>query len=439
MVDDGTGIADALAERLRETGRDVVVSAEADGRPCAALLDLSGLQPVPDRKTAEALVRRAFGRAQAAASVLAPGGTYGVVFDGGGGLGLHPTADEHAPWRAALGGLAKCLAHEWPATRVKSIDIATGRRPPAAIAARLAAELLHGGPQVEVALSANGVRHAARLVAAPLPADAEPLPLDGLLVVSGGARGTTARCLLALLRRTPCPVLLLGRTAQAYEPPFLESCADRDEVRAALTAAAQESGSPPAPAAVERAVDAVMASREVSATLAAIKAIGVPARYASVDIRNPAAVAAAVAGARAAFGPVQGIIHGASLPAGGLLVNSTAADFDAVFDTRARGLTALLDATASDPLRLIALIHSAAARKGNRGHGSDGMAGEVLNRLAWTEARRRGPACRVVSVGWTAWDEKAGPGLFAAEALAGGERAVEVVYDEGMTYQLPSI
>src|SRR5690606_18518434 len=73
-------------------------------------------------------------------------------------------------------------------------------------------------------------------------------------------------------------------------------------------------------------------------------------------------------------------------------------------DTKVRGLLSLLDATAGDPLRVIALFSSVAGRFGNVGQADYAMANEALSKLAQREQARRGGACLVKSYAWGPWE-----------------------------------
>ena len=88
--------------------------------------------------------------------------------------------------------------------------------------------------------------------------------------------------------------------------------------------------------------------------------------------------------------------------------------FDRVFETKVGGLCALLDATATDALKLVCLFSSVAARSGNVGQSDYAMANEILNKVALAEQARRGPGCLVRALGWGPWDSgMVTPGLKA--------------------------
>jgi hypothetical protein len=151
-------------------------------------------------------------------------------------------------------------------------------------------------------------------------------------------------------------------------------------------------------------VAAILAVREIRRTLQAIGSAGGEARYVAVDISDASAVTEAVAQARAAWGPITGVIHGAGALADKLIADKTDAQFAKVFRTKVVGLRALLDATADDELAFMLLFSSVAAHSGNQGQADYAMANEVLNKVAALEQRRRGPRCLVRALGWGPWD-----------------------------------
>ena len=400
ITDDGRGIAPLLAERLAQLGADVRVGT-VSGDEAGAIV-LSGLRAVASDEDVDAACREAFEAARALAARLADkGGLFVTVQDTGGDLGL----SGRAPARAALGalaGLAKTAAQEWPLATARAIDVdANGE--PAAVAEALADELLHGGAAREVALGADGSRR--EPVSVPDAPAAGPLPCDAssVVVATGGARGVTADCLLALARATRARFALLGRTPLAEEPAAVRGVEGEREMGQALLGAARAEGRSLSPAELRSAVSAVLSAREVRRTLALLQDAGSEAVYVAVDARDAAAVAAALDGVRQRFGPVTGLVHGAGVLADRLLRDKTLEQFERVWGTKVPGLRGLLAATANDPLRFVALFSSVAGRCGNAGQSDYAMANEALNKTAAALAAQR-PGCRVVAMGWGPWD-----------------------------------
>jgi len=300
------------------------------------------------------------------------------------------------PGSAALSGLVKTAGHEWPGVRCKVIDIE-----PDVAADSIIDELLSTGP-VEVALVAGG-RFGVDTFASEQPGKVDPLPMEPgeLVVVTGGARGVTAHTAMALASAYRPTLLILGRTpAPTPEPPWLAAAADLPAVRRAVLA---QPNRPTTPKDVERACQAVLAARELRDNLHRFERAGASVGYHAVDVTDATAVARAVSQARAEHGPVRGIIHGAGVLADRRIEDKTRAQLEAVYRPKVLGLRSMLEATASDPLRFIALFSSSTARFGRAGQCDYAAANEVLNAMARQQRYAR-PGCRVVSLNWGPWD-----------------------------------
>jgi acyl carrier protein len=399
ITDDGAGVAAALAEALIARGVPAVDEIPADAE---VLIFLGGLRPVASDAEAAAINREAFLAASAVAGRFAEsGGVLVTVQDTGGAFGF-TAIPAHRAWLAGLAALARTAAQEWPAAQVKAIDLERADRDATALAAALADELLAGGPEREVGLAADGTRRILHDVRLPAPTGAPILGADDVVVVSGGARGVTASAVIALAAATGARFALLGRTPLVDEPDACRAATDDAGLKRALLDAARAAGSMPAPAALGRQVRQILANREIRGTLAAIEAAGGSARYLPVDVTDADGLAGVLGGIREDWGPITAVIHGAGIIADKLIAEKPVADFDQVFSTKVDGLTALLDATADDPLRALVMFSSVAARCGNRGQVDYAMANEVLNKVAQAESARRGIAVR--SLGWGPWE-----------------------------------
>jgi len=210
--------------------------------------------------------------------------------------------------------------------------------------------------------------------------------------------------MLELARVTQATFVLLGRSRLTDEPAYCATAPDAAALRRAIYDASLASGDTLTPVALSRRLHAVLAAREIRATIAGIEGAGGTARYLAVDVTDQAALASALARVRDELGPITGVVHGAGVLADKLLVDKQDEQFAAVFETKVIGLRALLAATAHDPLRLLCCFSSVAARQGNPGQADYAMANEVLNKVSLAERRRRSDHCVVKSLGWGAWD-----------------------------------
>ena len=402
VTDDGGGVAQRLVERLTEAGAQAIVAGyvPADAR---SIICLAGLRAVSDVDAAIVANAEAFQIATtAAASFEAKGGLFVTVQATGGDFGLQSINGERA-WLGGLSGLAKTAAQEWPQAVVRAIDIAVVGKSPDAIAERLSSELLSGGSDREIGLAADGGRYTFVSTERWAEGGAPSVALDSVIVVTGGGRGVTAAATIELARQAQPRIALLGRSVLDEEPADVRTIVDDASLKKALLAAAQARGERLTPRELGAAADRILAGREIRATLQALHAAGSQAVYLSCDITDPVATAAALDQVRAQWGPITGIVHGAGVLADKRLAEKNGDDFQRVFGTKIGGLRGLLAATAGDPLNVICLFSSVAARTGNAGQSDYAMANEVMNRVA-NELAKRHPGCVVKSIGWGPWE-----------------------------------
>jgi acyl carrier protein len=398
ITNDGSGMAQALEAVLSHRGVNIEVVDKVPEN-ASGVIFLGGLRQVGSIDEAIAVNREAF---QAAKSLAADAKLFVTVQSTGGELGLSGCPVEHA-FLGGLAGLTKTVGQERPATAVKAIDLERADRTTGKLAIALADELLSGGIEREVGLPSDGRRLTPRLHAAEVEPGPPAIKQGEVIVASGGARGVTAACLLALVKRFKPRLVLLGRTRLTDEPACCQGINDNAGLKQVLLQAAQTAGEELSPAELGYQVRQIEAVREIRSNLEAFEAGGAEVRYLPVDVSDAPALTTALSEIRQEWGEVKGVIHGAGVIADHLLADKSEQEFDMVFATKVVGLQSLLAATADDPLTLLCLFSSAAARNGNPGQADYAMANEVLNKVAAAEQRRRGESCRVSALGWGPW------------------------------------
>ena len=121
-------------------------------------------------------------------------------------------------WRAAgLSGLVKSLNHEWATVQCRTVDLHPELDPGQVVDCLLAE--LHDPDLVLAEVGYNAELSRVTPVTEPtevLPASPTPTiqPSD-VILVTGGARGITADCVVALARATPGTFILMGRTSHS--------------------------------------------------------------------------------------------------------------------------------------------------------------------------------------------------------------------------------
>jgi NAD(P)-dependent dehydrogenase (short-subunit alcohol dehydrogenase family) len=399
VTDDGGGIGVALVDLLVEQGVNAELVGNVSANGYAGVVFLGGLRDVAGIDDAVRINEEAFRAARATGPSI---GAFVTVSNLGGAFGCEGV-DATRAWTSGLTGLARTVSIEWPDTRVKAIDVERGARKPIDVARSISSELLRGGHELEVGLRADGTRLTLRSAPVGVEYGAMPLGAADVIVVSGGGRGVTAATMIELARATKARFVLLGRSPLEPEPEICATAPDDTTLKRVLLDAAKADGRRVSPADIGRAVRGILANREIRRTIESIQQAGGDARYLTVDVTDAPSVAAALDGVRQEMGPITGVVHGAGVLADKRIVDKTDDQFDAVFSTKVQGLRALLSATATDPLKLLCVFSSVAARTGNLGQSDYAMANEVLNKVAVAERARRGPGCVVKSFGWGPW------------------------------------
>jgi enediyne polyketide synthase len=268
---------------------------------------------------------------------------------------------------------ARSLALEAPHATVCILHLPEG----VPEAARWAADELRAATAfTEAHYDASGRRTVERLrLAQPGAGEAAALGPGDVLLATGGGKGITAECALALALDSGASLALFGKSLPAEDA-------------------------------------------EVAANLERFAAAGVRALYFAADLADAAAVERAVRAATAALGPVTAVLHGAAVNVPRLISSLDEDAIRATLAPKVDGLRNVLAALDPGAVRLVAAFGSIIARTGMPGSAAYALANEWLAR----EVERFGaahPACRCLTLDWSIWSGVGmGARLGAVHALA---------------------
>lgn len=393
----GEALAAALTRQLGRHGLDArVVTDGSVPTELGTLVDLVALDASGDGS--EAMVGGLFRLQSAAASLKSRHGRALLVANGGGHF-----LPQAAPSALGLSGLAKTARQEWPDVDVRFIDLAVDVDGPLeGAAAALANECLSAGA-VEVGL-AKDQRLSPVVLPAPIADAPSWLERGDVVVISGGARGVTATCALALARAVPgLSLAMLQRTvADAVEPAFARDAHDEGALKRAILADAASRGITIPLREVASQAQQIVAAREVRATLSELR-LHAKAEVFACDVQSESSVATALDAVRARFGAITVVVHGAGVLADKRIEDKTRDQVARVVDTKVKGLMALIRQTARDPLKALVAFSSVAGRFGNVGQVDYAMANEAMTRILAREKAQR-PQLVVKSLAWGPWE-----------------------------------
>ncbi|WP_414582371.1 SDR family NAD(P)-dependent oxidoreductase [Scytonema sp. PCC 10023] len=225
-----------------------------------------------------------------------------------------------------------------------------------------------------------------------------------VFLVSGGAKGITAKCTIKLAQHSPCKFILLGRSELLdKEPDWAKDCLEEPVLKKSIMEYLISLGEKPLPVNVQKLYNKIISTREIKQTLQAIQQAGSHAEYLSVDVTNADDLKEKLAAIVERTGPITGIIHGAGNLADKLIEKKTEQDFEKVYTAKVKGLENLLSCIKPNQLEYLVLFSSVTGFYGNIGQTDYAIANEILNKSAHL-VKQRYPECHVVAINWGGWD-----------------------------------
>ncbi|MFD8594405.1 SDR family NAD(P)-dependent oxidoreductase [Kitasatospora sp. NPDC059646] len=267
--------------------------------------------------------------------------------------------------RRGAAGLAKTLHLEAPDIPVTVVTLPVADDLPAdeaeRIAARIAADTAATTAFAEVHYDADGTRRVPVLRAVDLRPDPEHQALgpQDVLLVTGGGKGITAECAIALAGANGAAIGLLGRSDPALDT-------------------------------------------ELADNLARMAAAGLRVHYARADVTSADQVKAAVAEIARELGPVTGLLHGAGRNEPQSLATLDESSFRRTLATKIDGVEAVLAAVDPAALRLFVTFGSIIGRAGLRGEADYATANDWLTELT-VRFQQDHPDCRCLALEWSVW------------------------------------
>lgn len=226
---------------------------------------------------------------------------------------------------------------------------------------------------------------------------------SSVVLVSGGARGITAQCVIKLAEAARCKFILLGRSPVVELPDYARHGYVDSDLKRLIMEDLLSNGQKPLPAKVNSIYKTIQAAGEITRTLEAVRQKGGQAEYLNVDITDAAALKQGLAEKTARFGAVTGVIHGAGSLADKLIEKKTEQDFERVYSPKITGLDNLLSCAPACQLDFLVLFSSIVGFYGNIGQADYAIANEILNKTAH-RIKNLYPNLHVVSIDWGPWD-----------------------------------
>ena len=270
--------------------------------------------------------------------------------------------------QGCLIGFASTVHLERPDMKVRVIDL-----PQTTLSTKLMEEVLADIAQPDGYLAVGYDNQLTRRIPRPVIQDRtqyQTRPIhwtaDDVILVTGGAKGITAECVLAFAQVTGVKMALVGSSAHPQDNPTGKS------------------------------------SPEIARTLRRFQQDNLVCNYYSCDVADPAAVKALVEQVEADLGQVTGVIHGAAVNRARRADNCPVELARPEISPKVMGMFALCDIFEQRPPKLFAGISSIGAVIGLPGNSWYSFSNEVLDQML----RRFGqahPETEVFSVAYSVW------------------------------------
>ncbi len=424
---DQGGVGKALASRLTKTGAEVLaldgaltapeieekLTAWTAAGPVQGIYWLPTLDPEAELAAMDLAAWREALRVRVKLFVA----VLRTLYDGLGGPGSfvvsatrlggrhgYDEAGALAPLGGAVTGLTKAFSREKPGCLVKAVDFPAGRQT-AAFADALIEETLRDPGAVEIGRE-GGRRWTVGLCEEAI-GDGQPgmsLGRDSVFVVTGAAGSIVSAIVadLAAASGGTFHLLDLAAAPDPQDPDLLRFATDREGLKLDLFERIKARGERATPALVEKELAKLERSQAALAAVQAVEAAGGAAFWHRLDLRDGAAVEAAIADVRQKHGRIDVLLHAAGLEISRFLRDKKQEEYDLVFDVKADGWFNLMHAIGTMPLGAAVAFSSIAGRFGNGGQTDYSAANDLLCKQV-SSLRHTRPDTRGIALDWTAW------------------------------------
>ena len=322
-------------------------------------------------------------------------------------LGGHHGYDDSGaltPLGGAVVGFAKTYKRERDSALVKAVDFEPLREP-ADIAGQLIEETLRDPGAIEIGYK-GGERWTVGLKEQSASEKAPGLTLDrDTVFVITGAAGSIVSAITADLAAASGGMFYLLDLAPEPDPNDTDLDrfeSDKPGLKRDLFARMQARGERATPALVEKEMAALERVYAARSAINAVHAAGGTARYFSIDITKPDAVAKVIDEVREHSGRIDVLLHAAGVERSHFLPDKDPREFDLVFDVKSDGWFNLLHAVGDMPLGATVVFSSIAGRFGNAGQADYSSANDLLCKIT-SSFRTTRPSTRGIAIDWTAW------------------------------------
>lgn len=220
-------------------------------------------------------------------------------------------------------------------------------------------------------------------------------------LVSGGGKGITAECAVALARAFQSSFTLIGSSQLLNaEPDWAHGQDQEEDLKKALLQFYQTKDIKLSPKEMDRELRQILSSREIRRTINRISEAGGKAHYLQADITDLKELEKQL---DPYLSNINALVHGAGALADKHIEDKQEADYELVYGVKVKGLKNILSLVSPTQLDSIVLFSSVAGYYGNPGQADYSLSNEILNKYAH-HINQIHPSCRILAINWGPWD-----------------------------------
>lgn len=286
------------------------------------------------------------------------------------------------PENATLVGPARVIPQEFPKVACRCIDVLAPRSNNEAELSELAQRLIsefHLEPDGRLVAYREGLRWVQDFENARLDGEQQPprIKEGGVYLITGGTGGLGLALAEHLARTAKARLVLTGRTALP----------DRDEWSKWLES---------------HAADDPVSTR--ISTVMRMEGLGAEVMIAAADVSDESQMSRAIEAATQRFGTINGVVHLAGRPGGGIIQLKTREMAEQIFDPKVKGALVLTKLFEGRELDFLVIYSSIASILGEFGQADYCGANAFLDALAQSRSSQDGGPYTVV-INWDIWQE----------------------------------
>lgn len=205
---------------------------------------------------------------------------------------------------------------------------------------------------------------------------------NDVIVVVGGGRGMTAECIKALAQKQKYQFILIGRTDIEEQTTYLEKYNEPLLTKEIIDKYKLDNNAIPNLVEMRNKAKNIINANHIRDSIQVLESYGSTVQYYSVDVSDVLSLNKIVNLIYDKYNKIDAIVYGAGIILDSLIKIKPELNFEAVLNSKIKGLKNILSAVKNGQLKKIVLFSSVSAFYGNVWQSDYACANETLNNIS---------------------------------------------------------